>query len=210
MKESKFSMNVLLVVVICFSAITFLITIKLMKTAGDTWAINDFYRIEDSEYAVRYSNLEPDGIYKGSENTNELVIEGNYGYDWGAVIEENTLYVNEYDSTDLGLMISNVVKINLDTKEKTVLFRDSALRGKCLSGELVIVDGFSSQSNHPDTNYLCKLYSLSQRIDFDKNSEVIYYDTESSEVALRLKDFSVSEKTFEKNYINISLEEVTG
>lgn len=210
MRESRFSMNRLLVIVIFISAITFFITVKLSQTALKTWPTNVFNRIENSEYAVKYSNLEPNGIYKGNENVNTLIVKGNFGYDWGVALIDNDVYTNEYSSTDLGLVLCNVVKIDLNSGKKTVLIKDAILRGRCASGELVILKGFASQSNHPETNSLCKLYSFTSDIKFNSNSELIYYDAQKGKAVFSVEAKSVSEKVFDKMYIDRTLQEVRG
>ena len=129
-------MNSLILVVMIISAIFFFFSIKLFNMASRR-AVNDFYPIEDTSYAVRYSNLQPSGIYEGGKTTGVLKLEGSFGYDWGAAAEDGDLYLNEYDHTDLGLTLSSVVRVDTGTFEKTVLLKDSVLRGRCASGELV-------------------------------------------------------------------------
>ena len=208
MNERKISMNRILVLVIFISAITFFISVKLSQTALKSFPTNLFSRIEDSFYAVRYSNLDPNGIYKGSENDNELIVKGNFGYDWGAVLVGDTLYTNEYSSTDIGLMLCKVVKINLKTGDKTTLFKDSIIRGRCASGEIVILDGFASQSNSPKTNSLCKLYSITSDVNFNKKSTVSFFDIDKGKIVLTVENRSKNDKTFSMLYTERTLEEV--
>ena len=208
MKENKMSMNLIMVIVIMFSAITFLFTIKMSQAASKPWPNNEFYRLGDTEYAVRYSNLEPNGIYKGNENQNTLVLKGNYGSGWGAVVDKNVIYTNEYTSTDMGLIFCKVVKIDLDTLEKTVVMDDAVIRGQCKSGEIVITDCFLASSNHSDANSLCKLYALSSDVRLDASGSVIYYDIARSEEVYRTEDKSTTDKNFGILYLKKSLEEV--
>ena len=114
MNNTKFTMNSLVIIVIIFAAMGLFFTVKLVNMA-DRFPINEFVPIEDTDLAIKYSSLEPNGIYRGSENSGTLVIEGTFGYDWGSVLEGDTLFVNEYQSTDLGLLTSDLVKININT-----------------------------------------------------------------------------------------------
>jgi len=208
MKENKFSMNIVLVIAIFVSAVTFFITVKMTQTAASLWGVNIFCPIENSEYAVKYSNIETNGIYKGGENVNSLVLEGDYGYDGSAVIEGDTLYVNEYDLTNLGIRLCKVVKINLKTLEKSTLFDDAELRGKCASGEIVICEGVASKTNNPETNLLCKLYAISGGIEFNKKSTVFFYDTVKEKIVFTSQDNTVNEKAFKSLFLDRTLSEV--
>ena len=77
MESPKFSFNAFLLVVIIFSALLFFVTVKVMDIADRT-PVNSFTPIEGTELAVRYSSLEPNGIYTGTENVNTLLLEGNF------------------------------------------------------------------------------------------------------------------------------------
>lgn len=136
MREYKFTLNALLLVVLIFSAIFFFFTVKLTSLA-DRSAYNDFYPIEGTPYAVYYSSLKPTGIYEGGKTTGVLRLEGQYGYDWGAAAVGDALFLNEYRSSELGLTLSHVVRIDTPSFDKQVLLPDAILRGRCASGELV-------------------------------------------------------------------------
>jgi hypothetical protein len=60
--------------VMIFAAIAFFFTIKMVDLA-DRFPVNEFFPIEDTEYAVKYSSLEPNGIYRGTENASSLVYQ---------------------------------------------------------------------------------------------------------------------------------------
>jgi len=208
MKKNRLSFNILIVVVIIASALTFFVSVGLTKTAVNIWALNEFVQIEDSSYAVKYSNVEPNGIYKGTQNVNTLVIEGDYGADWGVSLDGNILYINEYSSTSLGFNMCDVVKIDLDSKEKEVICKDAVLRGKCKSGELVFLKGFSLQTGNPEANAFGRFYSLSSFGNDAKVSTVEFYDTEKGKFVYSEKDRSVSDKSFSGLYIERTLGEV--
>ena len=201
-------MNIVLVIAIFVSAVTFFITVKMTQTAASLWGVNTYCPIENSEYAVKYSNIETNGIYKGGENVNSLVIAGDFGYDGSAVIQDKMLYANEYKLTNLGIRLCRVVTINLDTLEKTTLFEDAELRGRCASGEIVICEGVASKTNNPETNLLCKLYAISGETEFNKKPTVCFYDTVKEKVVFTSQDNSVNEKTFKSIFLDRTLSEV--
>ena len=209
MNNTKFTMNALLIVVMIFAAIGLFFTIKLVNMA-DRLPVNDFYNIEGTDLSIRYSSLEPSGIYRGNENSHTLVMEGNYGYDWGAIADGDSLYINEYTGTDLGLILCNLVKIDLNTFEKETLYKDTILRGRCKSGELVLMKGYIMPSNAPRNNSLIKFYSMaSPDIRTDDNSAVVVYlDPSTGEEVYSLKDKSAKTDTFDSRFIERTLEEV--
>ena len=210
MRDTKFTLNSLLLVVMIISAIFFFFSIKLYNMAA-RHAVNEFYPIEGTDYAVRYSNLQPSGIYQGGKTTGVLKLEGSFGYDWGAAAEGGALYLNEYEHTDLGLTISSVVRVDTDTFEKTVLLRDAVLRGRCASGELVCLSGCFMAFDYPETNALCRLYSLSSRTlrPQSPGADVVYLDPATGEVVCTLRDEQALDGGFEARYLERTLGEVT-
>ena len=160
MNESKFSVNAALIVFTVFTAILLFFSVFLSNLRGP-FPVNEFYPIGDTGYGIRYSSYHPSGIYKGTENNCTLVLEGTFGYDWGACLSDNSLYVNEYALSDLGLVQVNLVRIDLETLNKETLREDTILRGTCASGELVCVAGFLMPSNAPQTNELSRFYTMS-------------------------------------------------
>ena len=208
MKESRLSMNRILVVTLVLSAIALLIIVKLTKTAGTLWPVNEYFGIEDSEYAVRYSNLEHNGIYKGEENNNTLVLKGNFSFGSDCALDGNIFYTNEYKATDMGIVLCKAVSVNLDTAEKKTVLDNAAIIGKCASGELVLTDSFAYVKNNPEENALCQLYFFSSRINMQKGFNVLYYDIQKGEVVYSTPGKTDNETAFEKVYLNRTLAEV--
>ena len=211
MRETKFSMNALLLVVIIFSAITFFVSIKVVDLA-DHRAVNDFYPVEGTDVAVRYSSIYPNGIYEGDKTNGVLKVEGDFGHDWGAAAVGDQLYLNEYTRTDMGLMMCQVVRVDLNTYEKEVLWRDAILRGRCASGELVCLRGFLMPSGFPENNSLCRLYAMSSAEIRPENGDalVTYVDGESGEILYSVRDRETETETFDALYLERTLEEVRG
>lgn len=208
MKNTKFSFNSLIVVLIAISAIGFLFTVKLVNMA-DRIPVNEVYNIEGTDLSIRYSNLDKNGIYKGGENTGSLMLEGTFGVEWGAVREGETLYANEFKSTDLGLVLCDVVKIDLNSFKKETLYTNSVLRGRNKSGEIIIIKNCVMPSNSPMTNSLMKLYTLSAKdIKSDgSKSEILFINAESGDTVYSIKDNNAFNK-FEDKYGEKTLEEV--
>ena len=209
MGNAKFTLNALLLVVIIFAAISLFFMVRVVDMA-DTGAVNDYYSVGDTGISVRYSSQKPNGLYTGSINTGELKLAGNFGYDWGAAYEGNTLFINEYSSTDLGMMLCKLVKVDMTTFEKEVLYKDSMLRGRCASGELVVVSGFMMPSSYPETNSLCKLYSFSSsNVHIDgKTATVLFIDPATGEVVYSVEDSNAMAEDFDARYIERTLAEV--
>lgn len=211
MRETKFTMNALVLVVIIFSAITFLFTIKMVDMA-DLSAINEFYPVEGTDVAVRYSTAYPNGIYKGDRTNGTLKVEGDFGQDWGVAVVGNSIIINEYTQTALGMMHCQLVQVDLNTFKKTVLYRDAMLQGKCASGELVCVKGFLMPSNFPKTNALCRLYALSSediRLEGD-GATVLFLDPDTGEAVYSVRDDEALTDVMETRYLSRTLEEVKG
>ena len=208
MNRAKFSMNALLLIVIIFSALAFVFTIVLVRMADRT-PVNEYFPIEGTDCAIRYSSLEPDGLYQGPENTCKLVAEGTFGNDWGACAVGNRVYLNEYTSTDLGVLLCDLVCVDLNTGEKTVLYRDTVLRGRCASGELVCVTGCMLPADFPDTNALCRLYRLTQKDVTPSDGGTVFYldpQTLDETYAVTVDDPFASD--FTETYLHRTLTEV--
>ena len=166
-------MNSLNIIVIIFSAILFFFTIAMVNMSSP-FAQNEFFPIEGTELAVKHSNLEPDGLYKGTESTATLVLEGTFGNDWGTAVENGKIYLNEYAMTTVGLIVPEAVRVDMETYEKEVLLKNAMIRGKCASGELVVVEGFIMPTNFPKTNSLFKLYCMSDPLNhYDPTGAVV-------------------------------------
>ena len=205
MTKPKFTMNAFVLVVTIFSAIILFITVKLSGIAGSR-AINDYYQIEGTPYGIRYSSALPNGIYNGQDKNSTLLLEGTFGYDWGAVVSGNDLYINEYSSSDFGNMYSRVVRVDLTTFEKQTIYNDAVLRGKCASGEIVCERGVILPVNCPDTNRMTKLYSLTG----NKEVSVVFIDPVSGEAVYQRSISEQEEKKFESLFLEQTLQGVMG
>ena len=137
------------------------------------------------------------------------MLEGNFGNDWGTTLSGTDLYLNEYAITSLGLIIPEVVKVDTETLEKEVLYKDAIIRGKCASGEMVLLTGYVMPTNYPETNSLYKFYTMSSDVDLDDTAvTVIFMEPETGEVVFSLEDKAYMEKTFQKKYEDRTLDEI--
>ena len=211
MRETKFTMNALILVVIIFSGIFFFFTVRITGMA-DLAAYNQFYPVEGTNVAVRFSNLYPNGIYEGDQTNGKLKIKGIFGSEWGAVAEGDQLYINEYITTDFNWMLCHLVRVDLNTYEKTVLRRDTMLRGRCASGELVCVDGFTMPNNFPKTNAMFRLYAMTTKTMEPKGdgAQVLFLDPATGEVVYSVWDDHALTEDIESRYLAYTLEEVRG
>lgn len=201
-----------MIVVLFFAVFSLFFTVNLVSMA-DQLAVNEFNPIEGTDQvSVIYSNLRPNGLYVGDRVNGKLKLKGYFGFDWGAYAEGSTLYINEYTNTELGMMLCKLVRVDLDTFEKEVVFSDAILRGRCASGELVVIRGFLMPSCRPATNALCKLYSfVSDSIELDGDrATVLFLDPATGEVVYSVKDPNALSDGFEARYIDRTLEEVMG
>ena len=209
MGNAKFSMNSVVLIVIIFSAIIFFITVFLVN-ATDPFAVNEFFKIEGTDLGIKHSNLDPDGIYRGMEGSAELVLEGNYGNDWGTTYENGSLYLNEYSFTTVGMIVPEVVKVNTESFEKELLYKNAIIRGRCKSGEMVILESYIIPSNSPKTNSLYKFYCHSSR-KLEPDSEecsILFVDPKTGEVEYQIDDANILEKSFDMKYIERTLDEI--
>ena len=201
-------MNTLLLVLLIFGGFTFFITLFIVRMA-DRSGVNTFNPVEGTDYAIRYSSLEPNGLYQGNEVVNSLVVKGNFGFDWGAALEGERLYLNEYNTSNMGVMHSNLVRVDLTTKRKETLLTDAILRGKCASGELVCVRGVFLPANEPESNILCKFYALTAPGLHD-GAEVLFLDPATGGIVYSVRDDGAMTGAFEARYLDRTLEEVRG
>lgn len=208
MESPKFSLNAFILVVILFSALTFFVTVKLTGMADRT-PVNRFTPIEGTELSIRYSSLEPNGIYSGSENVNTLRLAGNFGTDWGAAAVDSQLYLNEYRTTDLGIMLCDVVRVDTETFEKTILLRNAILRGRCVSGELVCVTGALLPANLPEQNALCRLYCVDSGVSPSaERAAVAYLDPVDGSLIGVVQDANAMGEGFDARYLDRTRGEV--
>ena len=208
MRSPKLSVNTLLLILLIFGGFTFFITLFIVRMADRT-GVNTFNPVEGTDYAIRYSSLEPNGLYQGNEVVNSLVVKGNFGFDWGAALEGERLYLNEYNTSDMGVMHSNLVCVDLTAKRKETLLTDAILRGKCASGELVCVRGVLLPANEPESNVLCKFYALTAPGLHD-GAEVLFLDPATGEIVYSVRDDGAMTEAFEARYLGRTLEEVRG
>ena len=138
---------------------------------------------------------------------NTLVLEGNFGTDWGAAAVGSRLYLNEYRSTDLGVLLSNVVCVDMESLHKEILLRNAILRGRCASGELVCVRGVFLPANKPESNILCAFYALTAPA-MNDGAEVLFLDPATGEIVYSVKDDGAMTDAFEARYLERTLEEV--
>lgn len=203
-------MNSLVIIAIIFSAMLFFFTIAMVDMANP-YAQNDFYPIEGTDHlAIKHSSIEPNGIYRGSENTAVLVLEGTYGNDWGTTLSGESLYLNEYCMTTVGMIIPEIVRIDINTLEKKILYKNAMIRGHCASGEMVLIEGYVMPSNSPETNSLLRFYSMSDK-DINPGSNIcsiLFMDPETGEVVFTLEKQPIIEKSFESKYLDRTLEEI--
>lgn len=212
MRNPKFTFNAFLLVILLASAFLFFIMIMVFNMASRLLPVNQIYPVENTDLLIRYSNLEPDGLYEGTENMNTLLVPGTFGYDWGAVLEGDRLYVNEYDATDLGLTLCNLTLVDLAKNEKQVLYPNTILRGRCASGELVCVRDVMIPANHPQESSLCAFYSLtSKTLRPERDTvQVLFLDPESGAVVYQCDTNASLDKSFSQRFLERTLEEVRG
>lgn len=210
MNNTKFTMNALLVIVTVFSAIGLFFTVNLYDMGQHAYLVSDYEAIEGTDLSIRYSNKEPSGIYRGSQNNDELMLEGYFGYDMGTVFSEGHLYLNEYRYTDTGLMLCDAVCVDTDSFEKKVIMKNATIRGRCASGELVCLGDCLLQTNSPHTNSLCRLYAMtSSKLDpLSGRSTVMFIDPASGDIVYTAEDDDVQAKAFDKRWLSRTLEEV--
>jgi hypothetical protein len=209
LNNTKFTMNALLVIVTIFSAIGLLFTVGIYKMGQHAYLVSDYEAIEGTDLAIRYSTKEPSGIYRGTKYADELVLEGEFGYDKGTTYSEGKLYLNEYRYTDTGFTLCDVVCVDTESFEKTVLMENAMLRGHCESGELVCRGDCFPRSDMPDTNSLCRFYAMtSPKLDPSSGSATVtFIDPASGEIVYTARD-DAQEGDFDEHWLPHTLEEV--
>ena len=209
MNDSKFSLNALLIVLMVFSALGLFVTDKLYDMAGRMVVMYNYAPIEGTDLGIKYSTLEPSGIYRGPENNGELVAEGDFGYDWGAAVIGDQLYINEYSMTSVDMTLCDLVRIDTKTFDREVVQKNTILRGRCRSGELVCVGNAFLPSNKPEVNSLCKFYAMtSNEVRADSTIRVLFIDPETGKVVYSVADSNALANVVKKRYLDHTLEEV--
>ena len=210
MNNTKFTMNALLVIVTVFSAIGLFFTVGIYDMGQHYYLVTDYEAIEGTDLSIRYSNKDPSGIYRGQRYSDELMLEGEFGYDKGTTYSNGKLYLNEYHYSDSGLALCDAVCVDTDSFEKTVIMKNGMLRGLCASGELVCRGNCLMQSNMPDTNSLCRLYAMTPtKIDpLSESATALFIDPASGDVVYTAEDDSSSAEEFDERWLSRTLEEV--
>ncbi len=210
MGNAKFTTNGMMIIVIIFTAILLFFTVTMVEMVNP-YGQNEFQPIEGTDLAVKHSSVDMNGLYQGPESTAKLVLEGNFGNDWGTTLSGNNLYLNKYAITSLGLIIPEVVRVDTETHEEEILYKDAIIRGRCASGEMVLLTGYVMPTNYPKTNAMYKLYSMSSAVDLDDvDLTVLFMDPETGEVVYSLEDKAFMEKTYQKKYADRTLDEIRG
>lgn len=212
MRQSRFTFQAFLIIVLIFSVMAFFFTIFLSGMAGKAWNphVNDSYEIAGSDLTIRYSDKKGNGIYKGDSVNGVLKVEGSFGHDWGIALEGDHLYLNEYRTSTLGTMFCQLVRIDLTTFEKEVLRRDTVLRGQCASGELVCISNILMPSAQPQTNEFCRLYAMTAS-DLDPQSDggtVLFMDPANADVLYEIEGNNILSDEFASLYLDHSLDEI--
>ena len=208
MGNSRLTLNGIMIIVIIFSAMLFFFTVTMVEMVNP-YGQNEFQPIEGTDLAVKHSSVDENGLYQGPESTAQLVLKGNFGNDWGTTLSGNSLYLNKYAITSLGLIIPEVVRVDTETHKEELLYKDAIIRGRCASGEMIILTDYVMPTNYPDTNPMLKLYSMSSGVDLDdKTLTVVFMDPETGEVLYSLEDRAFLEKTFQKKYEDRTLDEI--
>lgn len=208
--NTKFTMNALMIIVFFFSLIAIVSTVRTYDMGETVFLVTDHQPIEGTDLSIRYSTQEPSGIYRGPKNDDELMLEGEFGFDKGTTYCDGRLYLNEYYYSDAGLVFTNAFCVDTESFEDTLLVEDGMLRGRCKSGELVCTADSLLATNRPETNSLCRLYCMTSKIDPASDTlTILYIDPESGEVVYRTEgEKDMTGKEFEARWINRTLEEV--
>ena len=214
MTQTKFSMNAFFLIVILLSGLYLFISVDVHDMASFV-VTNDNYPIGETGYVVRYQqqhSRDVSGIYTGEQSYEECVLSGSYGYDWGAHLEGNTYFCNEYHKTKLGFMTCDVVKIDLETFEKELIMKDAMMRGTCASGEMVCLQGAVLPGWFPRTNPLFRLFCLSSSvIQTDQDGAVVHLlDPQTGEDMGSVADERAMMTVREQFYRESTREEILG
>ena len=210
MNNSRFTMNALMVIVLVFSAIAMAFTVGIYDIGKHAFLISDYQPIPGTDLSLRYSTKDFCGIYRGPKYDDELVLEGNFGYDRGTTVGKGELYLNEYSYTNMGLVFCDAVAVDTETFEKRVLMKNAMLRGRCESGEIVCLGDCLMQTNSPGTDSLCKLYGMTDP-DIDPlsgSATVLFIDPASGEIVYSVRDDNALSEDFDDRWLTHTLEEV--
>lgn len=214
LNNTKFTMNAMLVIVIVFSAIGLFFTVGIYDMGQHVYLVTERKEIKGTDLSIRYSTKEPSGLYRGTKNEDELMIEGNFGgNDSGIAVCGDQLYLNEYTFTDTGMMLSEVVMVDMNSFDEYSILENAELRGRCVSGELVCVGDClpGTAASASDANSLRKLYCMtSGKLNPDTDTSTVFYvDPDSGEPVYSAScNNGMSEKEFNALWLSRTLEEV--
>ncbi len=177
MGRPKFSLNVLIFIIMLFSAAFLFVSVYLYDFA-DRSAVNEIYPLGDTGLYIRYATHIDSGLYDGDETWAQCLSRGMYGYNQGAWTDGDTLYVNEYHTTKYGFMTCDLMKIDLHTFEKKMIEKDTILLGESAGKKLLLAKGTGMPNWFSGTNCLYPLYMLASENTetLKKGPEVIYFD----------------------------------
>ena len=209
MYREKFTYNAFVVTFIIFSAILLFFTVSVFDMS-DTSIINESYKIEDTNYYVRYTTHIPSGIYDSDEKLANLLIEGKYGYDWAAVHEGDYIYCSEYHSTTFGYMTSDLVKISLKDFSKQIIMKDAMLNGRCASGELICYKGVLMPNWFRNSNPLADIYAIgaNSKIYEGNGALVCLLNPTNDEIVYEIEDKDALSENRTEFYRNSTLGEI--
>lgn len=202
MKKTTFTLNSFMLIIVLFSTLFLFVTVDLYNMS-DRSISNSSYPIGDTGYYVQYTTLRPSGIYAGESIFSGLVLEGYYGYDWGAAVCDSVLYCNEYHTTDLGFMTCDLVRIDLDTFAKKTVIGNAMLRGRCADGSLLCYEGVVIPDWFPETNPLYRLYAASDpELRMEEGSAIVcVLDPDSGAMLFRERDDAALTDEREASYL---------
>ena len=208
--KAKFTMNAMLVIVFFFSLIAIAFSVKAYDLGEHVFLIADYQPIEGTDLSIRYSTQNPSGIYRGPKGDDELMLEGEFGFDAGTTYCDGKLYLNEYWYSNADLVFCNAVCVDTESFEKTEMVKDGMLRGRCKSGELVCTADSLLATSRPKTNSLCRLYCMLTKTDpLSDSVTVLYIDPSSGEIVYSAgSDKDPTTKEFNARFLNRTLEEV--
>ncbi|MBQ7715198.1 MAG: hypothetical protein IJT70_04935 [Clostridia bacterium] len=208
MNKIKFTFNSFLVLVIIFSAMASFILVGVTNMSERS-TVNSVNPIEGTDYYIRYSDFAESGIYDGDMPSSKLLLQGNFGYDWGASVSGATMICNEYRRTTLGIITCDVVKIDLETFDKDLLYKDAMMVGKCASGEIVCIDGYTLAPMNSTDNLLYDIYSMSSCMINMENgvATVRWFDPATGECVAYKEDGRILEEGRTDYYLNLTVSE---
>lgn len=207
-------MNAFLFILLLASALYFFVSVVIYDMAALNFR-NDWYPIEGTDLYIRdcvKKTEDESGIYDGPQEWSDRLVPGDFGYDWGAHAEGGTLYINEYHSTKFGFLTCDLVKIDLETYEKTVLYRNTMMIGRSASGELVCMGETVGANWFPKTNPLYRLYGMTQSgLRQEEGSAVVrMIDPLSGKTVFEKRDDGALSSKRQEYYLASTLEEVMG